>query len=520
MKKNSFIPLPPFKGWVLQNFPFIEEDFDAITSYQLWCKVVAYLNNTNNNVNVLAKEVLDIKNYFDNLDVQEEIDNKLDEMAESGQLTDIIAQYLQLAGILAFNTLDDLENAENVVDGSFTKTYGKITYNDGYGAFYKIRTLINTDVIDGDNLVALTNYPTLVAEKIIDATLNTIKDITDFNENNYTLCIGDSYARGSSNGEFIDGWPVKLQQLMNLSNDYFKKIFESGAGFCYEGLQGHTFLTLLQANIDNIPNKDKIKNIIICAGHNDYDYTQTQIETAMVNFINYCHTNIPNATIYCGMIAGNLQVNTIGRTRRYAIYNNILPAYANFSNLGYKCVYLSNLENILKDERYMSGDEIHPNQNGYNKIASAIYNALKGNFSYISGNLQETYDVALNLSSGSSAKNFTMVTNIFNNITLLSHGSFNYTLDEALNLDAYNTFRFLENFPVTKNSIIINTVIAVKTNNVWKVCKAEFVPDNSNNAINIRLYPEDNTALTGITQILIYNNCYTIPTIENFFNKK
>ena len=520
MKKNSFIPLPPFKGWVLQNFPFIEEDFDAITSYQLWCKVVAYLNNTNNNVNVLATEVLDIKNYFDNLDVQEEIDNKLDEMAESGQLTDIIAQYLQLAGILAFNTLADLKGAENLSNGSFTKIYGKVTYNDGYGAFYKIRTLINTDVIDDDNLVALTNYPTLVAEKIFDATLNTIKDITDFNENNYTLCIGDSYARGSSNGQTINGWPVKLQQLMQLSNDYFKKIYESGAGFCQEGLNGHTFLTLLQANIDSIPNKDKIKNIILCAGHNDYSYTQEQIETAMVTFINYCHTNIPNATIYCGMIGGNIQTNATGVARRFGIFSSVLPAYANFSNLGYKCVYLPNLENILKDQQYMSEDLFHPNQLGYDKLGSAIYNAYKGNFNYISGNLQQTYDVALNLSSSSSAKNFTVVTNIYNNVTLISHGIGNFLLSETLNLDTYNTFRFLENFPVTKNSVIINAVIAVKSNNVWKLYKAEFVPDTTNNAINIRLLPEDSSTVTGITQILIYNNCYTIPTIENFFNKK
>lgn len=35
-----------------------------------------------------------------------------------------------------------------------------------YGYFYKIRTLINTDVVDDVNLVPLTNYPTLVAEKI------------------------------------------------------------------------------------------------------------------------------------------------------------------------------------------------------------------------------------------------------------------------------------------------------------------------------------------------------------------
>ena len=52
----------------------------------------------NNNADALAEvqnlmtqlqEYVD--NYFENLDVQEEINNKLDEMAESGELTEIIA---------------------------------------------------------------------------------------------------------------------------------------------------------------------------------------------------------------------------------------------------------------------------------------------------------------------------------------------------------------------------------------------------------------------------------------------
>ena len=36
--------IPKFRRCVLQNFPFIEEDFDALTDYGLLCKVVEYLN--------------------------------------------------------------------------------------------------------------------------------------------------------------------------------------------------------------------------------------------------------------------------------------------------------------------------------------------------------------------------------------------------------------------------------------------------------------------------------------------
>ena len=55
-----------------------------------------------------------VNNYFDNLDIQDEVDNKLDEMAESGQLTDIIAQYLGLAGVLAYDTISNMASATNI----------------------------------------------------------------------------------------------------------------------------------------------------------------------------------------------------------------------------------------------------------------------------------------------------------------------------------------------------------------------------------------------------------------------
>lgn len=75
--------LTPFKWYVLNNFPFIEEDFDALTNYELMCKIIEYVNK-------IGAEVEELVNWFNNLDIQEEVDNKLDEMAEDGTLAEII----------------------------------------------------------------------------------------------------------------------------------------------------------------------------------------------------------------------------------------------------------------------------------------------------------------------------------------------------------------------------------------------------------------------------------------------
>lgn len=148
---KEFKKLTPFKLQVLENFPFIDEDFDAITNYELLCKVVEYLNKTIGEVSELTDKVNEFQNYFDNLDVQEEINNKLDEMAESGELTEIIAQYLNLAGVLVYDTVADMKQATNLVNGSSVKTLGYNSINDGNGEYYKISNTLGYKGILLDN---------------------------------------------------------------------------------------------------------------------------------------------------------------------------------------------------------------------------------------------------------------------------------------------------------------------------------------------------------------------------------
>ena len=133
--------------------------------------VIPTINQNGEAVEELQNLFIELKNYvdnyFENLDIQTEINNKLDEMAESGELTEILTSYLELKCIYGYNTIAEMKEAENLVDGSFAKTYGKNSLNDGYGAFYKIREILNTDIIDNDNIIALDN-PNLVAEKITE----------------------------------------------------------------------------------------------------------------------------------------------------------------------------------------------------------------------------------------------------------------------------------------------------------------------------------------------------------------
>lgn len=93
--------LTPFKLFCYENFPFIEETFDSLTTYKMLQKIVKHLNEVINNVNIEDENVKNlynafiklqdyVNNYFNSLDVQNEINNKLDEMVEDGTFDKII----------------------------------------------------------------------------------------------------------------------------------------------------------------------------------------------------------------------------------------------------------------------------------------------------------------------------------------------------------------------------------------------------------------------------------------------
>ena len=168
---------------------------ESMSYYECLCALYDYLKSKvipalNENIDAIIELQNYIENYFENLDVQEEINNKLDEMAESGELADIIAQYVNVQSVLAYDTTADLMSAENVVNGSICRTLGSEEYSDGLGAYYKIRNITIDDVIDGVNIIAITNSETLIAEKIKESTTLEIvaelpllmKDNTEFEE--------------------------------------------------------------------------------------------------------------------------------------------------------------------------------------------------------------------------------------------------------------------------------------------------------------------------------------------------
>ena len=118
-----------------------------------------------------------VHDYFDNLDVQEEINNKLDDMVEQGTLQPLIdaavIPYVNLNATLPFETVASMKSADTIVNGSTVMTLGFYTKGDGGDAIYKVREKEENEVLDEMTKIAIGDD--LVADLIYDDTISVKK---------------------------------------------------------------------------------------------------------------------------------------------------------------------------------------------------------------------------------------------------------------------------------------------------------------------------------------------------------
>lgn len=117
---GTYKDLTPFRYWCQKVLPLVYDD--SLSYYELLCKVIDYLNQTMTNVEILHGDVTSlhnafillqqfVDNYFTNLDVQQEINNKLDEMATNGELANIITPIiLDFANPTIVDSTDKMTN--------------------------------------------------------------------------------------------------------------------------------------------------------------------------------------------------------------------------------------------------------------------------------------------------------------------------------------------------------------------------------------------------------------------------
>lgn len=389
--------LTPFKLCVLQSFPFIEADFDAVTNYQLLCKVVEYLNKIidnnnkqNDNINQLEQNFITlydyVNNYFSNLDVQEEINKKIDELITTGEFNSFLSgiytpemfgakgdgvtddtEAIQKA--LAFNNVNISKNyliTENLVLHSNLKIFGggtitkKVEFNDSY-LNHCIFSCTDSNNIDINNINLMSNSLAISVHGCSNVNITNLI----INSEKYSILISDS-EKNESNGITISN--IKIENDVTIiSSDGIH--VDGGCSNIYiynvSGTTGDDFIALNA--IEGI--RKTIKNVIIdnikCSGYAGvriYGQLNCVIENVSVNnsYIN------SNDGIRLTNIVGFTEINLNAPTFNNIVFNNCIV------NSSIRNVFLSYINGSVTFNNCTFVATVNPNVGFFNSSINSL----------------------------------------------------------------------------------------------------------------------------------------------------
>ena len=165
-----------FRNFCIQEFPFLSSDFDSMTTYELLCKVVHYLNK----LGVISRDLIEaveqidnkVDDFINNLDLQAAINNFMTELIASGEFGDLLKEYLpfitpEIYGAVGDGVSDDTKAIQTCITNNpyatiyFGKKKYKVTNSIDLYEVYGGQTLMLEGTVidyDGEDIENLFNY--------------------------------------------------------------------------------------------------------------------------------------------------------------------------------------------------------------------------------------------------------------------------------------------------------------------------------------------------------------------------
>ena len=187
------------------------------------------------------------------------------------------------------------------------------------------------------------------------------------------VIIGDSYLEGYTPDGHVESFGIKLQRMMNKSDEDWVMAYKGGTGFINKD-DNKDFSTLTQEAYNKCTSPETISHVIYAGGYNDSNNTSEAIQKAVKSCYDTMHSLFPNAVMYLADIACNFKNEEV----LWHLHDNVFHAfnYAGGSNL--KITSLGYIGNCLHDRGMMSSDGYHPNDWGQAIIALALSYKLRG----------------------------------------------------------------------------------------------------------------------------------------------
>ena len=178
------------------------------------------------------------------------------------------------------------------------------------------------------------------------------------------LCIGDSYLSGVAIEGPENAWGAKLRDLLNVPATI---IAENGGGWAHPGGTGKTFEALLATS------SGTFSDIVVLGGVNDAAYgTQGQVKGAVINFVNAAAVKYPGARVHIGMPG-----NYLGSLDIQDAINKVIDQIGQAQDT-VAFDYIHDIYTVLKNQAFMTVDNVHPNKAGEWALAGYVCGHLLG----------------------------------------------------------------------------------------------------------------------------------------------
>lgn len=424
---GDYKTLSPFRYWCQKVLPLVYDD--SLSYYELLCKVVDYLNKTMEDVETLHDDVTSlhtayeelqsyVNNYFSTLDVQEEINNKLDEMVQNGTIMSLFTSTLVPYAMPEWYGAkgDGITNDTNAIITACA--HSNILYLTKQ---YKIESLNITK-----NNLTITGGGCLLGNLTIEKSDN-------ITINNISLNGGGVY---DIKTQTFSGSEIEYGILLRGCTNY--KILNCNIyGFLTDNIKIAS--TIDGSNIKSINGKIENNNIYYCGEEGIDAYSSGKNLIISNNYIHDCFrcailkdygtntiddkysTDIIYTSNYCYNLTRGLVINTNNVICENNIFTNIYDTTLDGYAIG--CGPIDTHESIYTFNCTIKNNVLYNIKNGINisqlckdlKICdNTIYNSKIG--IYVNcDNIDLNNNILYNLSTGIQVTNTSNTVNIINN---------------------------------------------------------------------------------------------------------